>query len=204
MSRFGLSRKCRLVIFVVLGLFLLIVTCMVLDSALSSYLKRSEVHSSSRSKWVVFTNNACGYIAHFPNWPFENPIELEKKDSVVSYRQFASTIGEDHAFMVATLITSITNDFTEDETRTLLEQSLKGVIKEGDEMLGGREVRLGVNLGREIEVGKSDGSYVRMRFYQVGHDVQEVVVRVPMADRNSPSIAWFFDSFRLLQDQGSP
>lgn len=201
-TRLSFSRKFRVLAGVVCGVFLLIMACLVLDLILDpvlvNFLDRREAQRSSAPKWRSFTNNECGYIIDFPNKPFENPIELENKDAVVSYRQFAASLGDGDAFMVATLVTSISTDITGNQIKSLLQTSTRGTVKEGDVLLAERDVTLGTNLGWEVEVKKADGKYFRMRAYQIRHDVQQIVVLVPMAERDSTNITRFMGSFRLI------
>lgn len=65
-------------------------------------------------------------------------------------------------------------------------------------LLAQRDIMLGTNIGREFEFLKADGYFTKMRFYQVGQDLQELIVRVPVANKGSTNISMFFDSFGLI------
>ena len=147
--------------------------------------------------WRRYTNSACGYVVEFPSKPFENPYSLSNRQNVVSYRQFASTLGKGQVFMVATLKTSITNDFSDQQINQLLDAAAENLIKEGGQLISKRRINLRSFPGKEVEV-ISKGTYIRMQFYQVGHDLQELIVTTPSADRGSTNIAYFLDSFNTL------
>src|SRR5204863_855691 len=102
------------------------------------------------------------------------------------------------AFLVATLVIGWTNNFSDEQVKLLLGKAIKGGLGEGDRLVAERDIALGTNLGREAEITKSDGSFVKMRFYQVEHDLQELTAVVPFAERESTNISYFLDSFRLL------
>ena len=164
-------------------------------------------HSLQRAKqsghpalphWRWFTNKECGYVVEFPSRPFENPYTLSNRQSAISYRQFASALDSNHAFMVATLVTSLTNDFTDDQIKLLFDKSMKGSMRAGDRLISERDITIGTNLGREVEILKIDDNFLKMRFYQVGHDLQQLTVLVPVANQQSTNITRFLDSFRLL------
>ena len=160
--------------------------------------KRTREQAQSVPRWRWFTNQDCGYVIEFPAKPFENPHSLNNTQKVKSFRQFAAALGNDRAFMVATLVPSFTNIFTDDQIKALLSLTATGTLHSGDKLVEEREILIGTNLGKEIEAIKADGSYVRARIYQVGQDLQELIVLVPRADRHSTNISRFLDSFRLI------
>lgn len=109
----------------------------------------------------------------FPSRPFENPYALSNHQNVVSYRQFASALESNEAFMVATLVTSLTNAYSDEQINFLLDTVTKEALGADGKLLAQRDVMLGTNIGREFEFLKADGYFTKMRFYQVGHDLQE-------------------------------
>jgi hypothetical protein len=148
--------------------------------------------------WRRITNSEAGYVVEFPSRPAENPAVLSNQQGVVSYRQFVSSLGDKQAFLVATLVTSLTNDFSNEEVKFLLRKATHGAAGRGDRLVAERGVALGTNLGLEAEIMKANGTFVKMRFYQVGHDLQELTVLVPAANRQSTNINYFLDSFSLI------
>lgn len=107
----------------ILGCLALIIFLSVVDPLLVALRRSSEKRSQAESqyipRWRWFTNRDCGYVVEFPAKPFENPYTLSSTQKVKSYRQFAAALGNDHAFMVATLVPSCTNTFTEEQTKML-------------------------------------------------------------------------------------
>ena len=162
------------------------------------YEKRKALADLSTPNWRRFTNNECGYVVEFPSKPFENPNTLTNHQNVVSYHQFAAALERDQVFMIGTLITSITNNYSDEQTELLLDTAAKTPLKEGGQLLSERKIKLGTNPGKEVEITMANGNFARMRFYQVGHDLQEVIVTVPFADRQSTNISYFMDSFNTV------
>jgi hypothetical protein len=165
------------------------------------YEERKALADLSVPNWRRFTNNECGFVVEFPSKPFENPYTLSNRQNVISYRQFASTLARDQVFMVATLATSVTNNYSDEQTELLLDTAAKGLLKEGGQLLSEREISLGKFPGKEVEIIMTNGNFATMRFYQVEHDLQEVIVTVPSADRRSTNISYFLNSFNTLSNR---
>ena len=100
--------------------------------------------------------------------------------------------------MVATLKTSITNNYSDEQINLLLDTASRGVTNKGGQLLSERKIKLGPIPGKEVETILTNGTYARMRFYQVGHDLQEVVATTPPSDRGSTNISYFLDSFNTV------
>ncbi len=135
-------KKWKYPILAVLALvFLISVADPFVSSILHSSQERKREQRRTAPRWQWFTNRDSGYVVEFPSRPFENPYTLSNTQNVISYRQFASTLGSNNAFMVATLVTSVTNTFTDDEIKLLL----KGLLAKN------QKLRLGSLKGiREI------------------------------------------------------
>lgn len=170
-----------------------------LDPLVSNwYEKKHALAALATPNWRRFTNSECGYVVEFPSKPFENPYTLSNQQNVVSYRQFASTLEKDQVFMVATLVTSITNNFTDEQIDLLLDRAAKGSLNDGSQLLSERNIKLGAILGKEVQLITTNGDFGTMRFYQVGHNLEEVIATVPSVDRGSTNIPYFLDSFRTI------
>src|SRR5436190_17909062 len=112
------GRRLRILLCILAGIFVVTILFFVLntlDSTFVSYLDFKSSHKEAVPHWRRFTNNECGYVVEFPSRPFENPITLNNHQNVVSYRQFASALGSNQAFMVATLVTSVTNTYSDEQ-----------------------------------------------------------------------------------------
>ncbi len=192
-------RKCR---FLIIIAFVVLLYLWVIDPlfnfALVSIWKTKEFNAKVAPHWHRFTNAECGYVVEFPSKPFENPITLSNRQNVISYRQFASAVGSNQAFMVATLVTSLTNTYSHEQIKFLLDNAAHGTLAAGDELVAERDIRIGANLGREIEIIKNNGNFVKIRFYQVEHDLQQLTVLDPRAYKQSTNISHFLDSFHLI------
>jgi len=118
----ALLKKFRILIAVCAAIVLLAWIGNFLDPFAMRWLEKRQENAALRiPNWRRYTNGACGYVIEFPSRPFENPYSLSNQQNVVSYRQFVSTLGTNQVFMVATLKTSITNDFSEEQVNRLLD-----------------------------------------------------------------------------------
>jgi hypothetical protein len=186
--------------FVIFAAIVLVVFLTAVDPLLE-YIEsssRTEAPVQTIPQWRRFTNRECGYAVAFPSHPIENPYVLSNRQNVVSYRQFAATLGSNQVFMVATLVTSLTNNLSVEQIDFLMDKTAKGGLGDDGKLLAERKITLGTNMGREIEFEKSDGYFYKMRCYQVGHDLQTLTVRVPLATRESTNVLFFLDSFSLI------
>ena len=102
--------------------------------------------------------------------------------------------------MVATLVTSITNNFSDAQVELLLDTAAKGITKEGGKLLSERKIKLGEIPGKEVEITMANGDFARIRFYQVGHNLQEIIATAPSAKRQSTNISYFLDSFSTVSE----
>jgi hypothetical protein len=162
--------------------------------------RSSQDQSSLTPRWRTFTNRECGYVVEFPSHPFENPYELSNRQAVVSYRQFVSVLATNNCFMVATLVTSLTNDFTEEQINLLLDKSVMGPVGPKDKLLAKRDIKLEASIGKEIEFQREDKFYFKMRCYQVGRKLQQLTIVEPLADQHSTNIDRFLDSFHVISE----
>src|SRR6266446_2353582 len=112
--------------YLLLGVAGLVIFLSVLDPVLEcvSRMAWRQRQSAAQAKqviprWRLFTNNECGYVVEFPSKPFNNPYKLTNPQQVVSYRQFASALGSNRAFLVATLVTGWTNNFSDEQVKLL-------------------------------------------------------------------------------------
>jgi len=198
----AILKKWRIGIFAGIALIVFAYTAdPVLEFILRTFRRTNQSTAHVRPHWQRYTNRECGYVVEFPSRSFENPYTLSNRQNVISYRQFASSLGSNQAFMVATLVTSFTNDFSDEQIKFLLAKATRGALDKNGKLISERDIALGTNLGREIEMVKGDGNFIKMRFYQVGHDVQELTVLVPNENRGSTNISHFLDSFRLITKQ---
>ena len=167
-------------------------------TSLANYIEtHRQVHREIISHWKRFTNDECGFTVSFPSRPFEHPQTLSNRQNVVSYRQFASVLGSNQVFIVATLITSLTNTLSDEQGEIIMAQIMRGVAGD-DKLLARKNITLGTKTGREVELVKSDGYFYKMRYYLIEHGLQTLTVRVPQADKGSTNISYFLDSFRLI------
>ena len=116
-------------------LFLICVIDPLATSILRSSRERKREQRQTAPRWRWFTNRDCGYIVEFPSKPFENPVTLSNRQNVISYRQFASALGSNHVFMVATLVPTFTNVFTDEQTKSFLSKAATGIVTPDDRRL---------------------------------------------------------------------
>jgi hypothetical protein len=193
--------------FLIIGGIVLVVFAYTADPTISLILKAFDHESQSsvpnnNPHWQRFTNLESGYVVEFPSKPFEyhDNAEIISNRAAISYHQIVSVLGSNNCFLVATLAESFTNDFTDEQTSFLLDNSVKGALNPDGKLLAKRNITLGSNLGREIEFQKG-GNFMKMRFYKVGHKLQQLTVLVPFANQEasqSTNASYFFDSFSLL------
>ena len=79
----------------------------------------------------------------------------------------------------------------------MLDASARNIVNEGGEIISERRIRLRSFPGKEVEAVSKE-NYIKMQFYQVGHDLQELVVTMPRADRASTNISYFLNSFNTI------
>ena len=159
--------------------------------------KKNESDSTVNPHWRLFTNNECGFVASFPSRPFIHPQVLNNYQNVISYHQFASVLGS-NVFMVATLVTSFTNDFSNKQVDLLLDKAASGALGEDGVLLANHNITIATNPGREIEFRKANKYFIKMRYYRVGHTLQELTTLEPLTNKRSTNTSYFFDSFRLI------
>jgi hypothetical protein len=81
---------------------------------------------------------------------------------------------------------------------TLLDKTAAGALGIGDKMLAQRNIKLGSNLGREIEVQKNGKHLLKARYYRVGHMLRQLTSLTPLTNQVSRNVAYFLDSFKLI------
>jgi hypothetical protein len=150
--------------------------------------------------WQYFTNLADRYVVQFPSKPFINPQKLKENPAIVSYQQYVAILGSNDVFMMATLTTSWTNDFTEEQINHLLDRTAQGALGESGKLLAMRDIAIGGYLGREIEFVRSNKWFMKMRYYHVGNRLQEMTVMMSQAGKQSTNASYFFDSLRIFPE----
>jgi hypothetical protein len=150
--------------------------------------------------WQYYTNRKDGYVVQFPSRPFQRPATLSNNPAIISYRQFVSVLRTNDCFMVATLVTAWTNDFTDKQIDFMLDKAVNGAFGKGDTLISNRNITLGTNPGKEIQFQRAGKFFVEMRCYRVGNFLQELTVLVPLASQQSTNISCFFDSFRAITE----
>ena len=100
--------------------------------------------------------------------------------------------------MVTTLITSLTNNFTDGQIDFMLDASVRGALKSDCRLIAKRNISLGANQGKEIEFEKTNKFSIKMRFYQVGHNLQELTTLEPLTNQHSTNDDYFLDSFSVI------
>jgi hypothetical protein len=192
--------------FLIIGGIVLVILTYTLGPTVEFTLKifqRSvDSHTWFYPDWQRFTNHEDGYVVEFPTRPFKyhGNNEMISNPAAISYHQFVSILESNNCFMVATLSESFTNDFTDEQINLMLDVSVKGALGSDGKLLAKRNITLGSNLGREIEFQKA-GNFLKMRYYKVGHKLQQLTVLVPLANQHasqSTNASYFFDSFNLL------
>jgi hypothetical protein len=149
--------------------------------------------------WRRFTNSECGFAVSFPSHSFEHPYKLTNNSQrIMFYRQFASVLGSNQVFLVATLKTSNEYDFSQAQVKLLMDKTMAGAMGTDDTLIYQRDITYGTNPGREFEFQKPDKNFVKMRYYRVPFYFQTLTVLVPFEDKDSTNASYFFDSFNLL------
>jgi hypothetical protein len=193
--------------FLIIGGVILVVLAYTLDPIVEFTLKVFQrpaySHTQFYPHWQRFTNREGGFVVEFPSKPFEyhDSDEIISNPAVISFHQFVSVLESNNCFMATTLTESFTNDFTDGQINFLLDTSVKGALGTDGRLLAKRNITLGTNFGREIEYQIANKYFVKMRFYKVGHKLQELTVLVPLANKHasqSTNASYFFDSFNLL------
>ncbi len=100
--------------------------------------------------------------------------------------------------MVATVVTSLTNNFTEEQIESLLNTSMSGGLGKGGKILSTHKIKLGTFFGKEVEAETAGKFFAKMRFYQVGHNLQEVVTLTSLTNQHSTNASRFLDSFSVI------
>jgi hypothetical protein len=149
--------------------------------------------------WQRFTNIQCGFTVSFPSPPFAHRDPLNNDPRVIFYKQFVSVLGSNQVFMVATLLSSLTNQLTTKQSALLLDKTMAGAMQNGDTLIYRREITDGTNPGREFEFEKPDKTFLKMRYFRAGRYFQTLMVSEPPDGKDSTNAEYFFNSFSLLR-----
>lgn len=101
--------------------------------------------------------------------------------------------------MVATLQASYTNDFSKEQIKLIMDETMAGAMEKGDTLIYKRGLIYGTNVGREMEIQKADRRFLKARYYRIGKYLQMLIVIAPPENTDSTNISYFFNSFVSVQ-----
>lgn len=194
--------------FLLIGGLIIVVLAYTLDPIVGFALKAFDHSTNSKAQffphWQRFTNKEDGYIVEFPVKPFEeSDASVMTNPAAISFHQFFSVLGSNNCFGVTTTADSFTNyNFTTNQINLILNATVKAALGTGDKLLSQRDIMLGANFGREIEVQKPNDLFLKARFYKIGNRLQNLIVSMPVENqqKQSTNISYFFDSFVLTSN----
>lgn len=197
---FGIVKKYRFLIFGGLGVVIFLT---ILDPAIEFVLKISE-HAKkpviyTEPRWQRFTNRQCEYVVSFPSPPFTYFSPFTNNPHIVLFRQFVAVLSSNQAFMVTTLQTSFTNDFSKKQINLMLDKAMAGGMGKEDTLIYKRDITYGTNAGREFEFQKTNKNYLKARYYRMDNYLQMLIVTMPPENKDSTNILYFFNSFSPIQ-----
>lgn len=191
--------------FLIIGGIILVILAYTLDPIVEFALKAFE-HSANSTQfsphWQRFTNRDDGYIVEFPAKPFEqSDASVMTNPAAISFHQFFSVLGSNNCFGITTTADSFTNyHFTTNQINLILDTTVKGALGSGDKLISKRDIMFGTNFGREIEVQKTNGYFLKARFYKIGNRLQNLIVSMPVESQQmqATNVSYFFNSFNLV------